>query len=117
MYSARNQFLPGTCFAGNQYRGVGRRNLHDARKDSLQSWRRPHYLFKHVSLIDLLSQREVLLPCSLLLLFAIVDVGSCRIPADDFSLFTPQGVILNQEPTILAILAAHSSFVLEWDPS
>ncbi len=45
--------------------------------------------------IDLLSQRDVFLPCSLLLLFAIVDVGPSRIPADDLAMFVPQRVVLD----------------------
>jgi hypothetical protein len=36
MYRARNQFLPGTCFAPNQHRRVGRSDFHDVREDSFQ---------------------------------------------------------------------------------
>src|SRR6266852_1089743 len=117
MYGARNQFLPGTCFARNQHRRAGGSDSHDAGKDIFQGGRGAHDLFKHEDLIDLLSQREVLLSCSLLRPFAIVDVGTGRIPADDLSSFVPQRVVLDQEPTILTIPAAHSSFVLEWDRS
>src|SRR5216684_6397926 len=117
MYGARNQFLPGTCFARNQHRRAGGSDIHDDGKDSFQGGRGAHDLLKHEDLIDLLSQREVLLPRSFLRLFAIVDVGTGRIPADDLSSFVPQRVVLDQKPTKLTIPAAHASFVLEWGPS
>src|SRR6266404_4045649 len=117
MYGARNQFLPGTCFARNQNRGIGGSDFHDAGKNSFQGGGGAHDLLKHEDLIDLLSQREVLLPGSFLRLFAIVDVSTGRIPADDLSSFVQQRIVLDQEPTILTISAAHSSFELEWDTS
>src|ERR1700730_196051 len=60
MYSARDQFLPGTCFARNQHRRVGGSDFHDARKDSFQGGRGAHYLLKHDDLIDLLPEDDVL---------------------------------------------------------
>jgi len=48
---------------------------------------------------------------------AILDVGTRRVPANDVSSFVSQRIVVNQVPTILTIPAAHSSFVLEWDPS
>src|SRR6202521_4616512 len=96
---------------------VGGSDFHDARKDSFQGWRGAHDLLKHENLINLLSQRDVLLPHSFLRLFAIVDVGTGRIPADDRSSFVPHRVVLDQEPAKLTIPVAHSSFVLEWGPS
>src|SRR5258707_46307 len=117
MYGTRNQFFPSSCFARDQHRRVRRSDFHDAGKDTFQSGRGAHDLLKHEDLIDLLSQGEVLLPRSFLSLFAIVDVGTGRIPADDISSFVPQRVVLDEDPTILTIPAAHSSFVLEWDSS
>src|SRR6202521_709661 len=96
---------------------VGGSDFHDARKDRLQGGRGAHDLLKHEELIDLLSQREVLLPRSFLRLFAIVNVSACRIPADNLSWFVQKRVVLGQNPTILTIPAARASFVLEWDPS
>src|SRR6202171_2611643 len=60
MYGARNQFLPGTCFARNQHRRVGGSDFHDAGKDGLQGGRGAHDLFKHEDLIDLLPEDHVL---------------------------------------------------------
>src|ERR1700731_1641675 len=117
MYGTRNQFLAGTGFARNQHRRVGRSDLYDAGKDTFQCGRGAHDLLKHEDLINLLSQRDVLLPRSFLRLFAIVDVGTGRIPADDFSSFVQQRFVLDQEPTELTILPADSSFVLEWEAS
>jgi hypothetical protein len=68
-------------------------------------------------MIDFLSQREVLFARSLLGLLAILDVGTRRVPTNDVSRFVSQRVVLNQEPTILTIPAAESSFVREWDSS
>src|SRR6266478_3197121 len=59
MYSARNQFLPGACFACNQHRRVGGSDFHDARKDSFQRGRGAHDLLKHEDLIDLLPEGYV----------------------------------------------------------
>src|SRR5258708_2820174 len=61
MDGPRNQFLPCTCFASNQHCGVGRSDFDDARKNSFQWGRGADDLLKHEDLIDMLSQREVLL--------------------------------------------------------
>jgi hypothetical protein len=68
-------------------------------------------------MIDFLSQRKVLFARSLLGLLAILDVGTRRVPTNDVSRLVSQRVVLNQEPTILTIPAAESSFVHEWDSS
>src|SRR5580658_4366763 len=117
MYGTRNQFLPGSCFASNQCCRVGGGHFYDTGEDSFQGRRRAHHFLKHEDLIDLLSQSEVLLPRFLLRLFAIVDVSTGRIPADDFSSLITQRVVLDEEPTILTISAPHSPFVREWDAS
>src|SRR3984893_15963647 len=117
MYGTRNQFLAGTGFARNQHRRVGRSDLYDAGKDTFQCGRGAHDLLKHEDLIDLLSQRNVLLPRSFLRLFAIVYVGTGCIPADDHSSLVPQRVVSDQKPAMMTILAARSSFVLGWNSS
>src|SRR2546422_6666754 len=89
------QLLPSACFARNQYCRVRGSDAHDAGKDSLQSGRGSHNLLKHEDLIDLLSQRDVLLPSSFFRLLAIVDVGTRRIPADDLSSIAQQWVVLD----------------------
>jgi hypothetical protein len=58
MYGARDQFLPGTCFARNQHRRVGGSDFHDAGKDGFQGGRGAHDLLKHEDLIDLLSNAK-----------------------------------------------------------
>src|SRR2546422_5819084 len=63
------------------------------------------------------SQRERLVAQSVFAAPAILDVGTRRVPANDVSSFVSQRIVVNQVPTILTIPAAHSSFVLEWDPS
>jgi hypothetical protein len=67
--------------------------------------------------INFLSQRQILFPSSLFGTLAIVDVGTGRIPADDLSSFVQQRVVLDQEPTILTVLAPGSLFILKWNPS
>src|SRR5882672_1325324 len=57
---ARNQFLRGAGFAGNQHCGVGGRDFHDAREDRFQGGRGAHDLLKHEDLIDLLPEDDVL---------------------------------------------------------
>src|SRR5262249_35624340 len=49
--------------------------------------------------------------------FAVLDIGPRGIPANGVSRFVSQRVVVNQEPAILTIPAADSSFVLEWNPS
>src|SRR6202022_1222948 len=85
--------------------------------DRLQSGRGADDLFEHGDPIDLFSQRHVLLPRLFLRLFAIIDVGAGGIPANDRSSFVPHRVVLDEEPTILPVPAAHASFIFEWDPS
>src|ERR1700732_2696530 len=101
MYGPRNQFLSGTGFARNQHRRVRGRHLYNPGEDSFQGGRGAYDLLKHEDLIDVLSQREVLLPGSFLRLSATVDIGTCRIPADNLSSFAPQWVVLDEEPTML----------------
>ena len=95
MYGASNQFLPSTCLARNQHGRIGGSNLHDVREDSFQGRRGAHDLVEHEDLVDLLSQRDVLLPCFFLCVLAIVDVGTGRIPADDFSSIVSHGVVVD----------------------
>src|SRR5436853_2743273 len=60
MYGAGNQFLPGTCFAGNQHRRVGWSDFHDAGEDGFQGGGGAHDLLKHERLVDLLPEDHVL---------------------------------------------------------
>lgn len=115
MDSARNQLLPGACFARNQYRSVGRRDSHDAGEDSFQGRRRAYNLLKHQDLIDLLSQRDVLLLRSLLGLFAIFDIDSGRVPANGAALLIAQRVVTDEKPALLSIMPVCSLFVFKWN--
>ncbi len=60
MYGARNQFLPGTCFAGNQHGRVGGSDFHDAGKDSFQGGRGVHDLLEHERLVYLFQDKVLL---------------------------------------------------------
>src|SRR6266508_2245742 len=64
---------------------------------------------------DFLAQREVLFARALLGLLAVFNVGSRRIPAHEMALFVVERIVLNKEPTILAILSQRSLFDLEWN--
>ena len=59
--SAGNQLFAGTSFARNQNRGVGVRNLGDARQYGLQTGRGADDLFEHRHSFDFLAQRQILL--------------------------------------------------------
>jgi hypothetical protein len=39
-------------------------------------------------------------------LFAVFDVGSCRMPAKDMAMFISESVVTDEETTVLAIFAA-----------
>src|SRR6266478_3059638 len=113
MYSARNQFLPGACFACNQHRRVGGSDFHDARKDSFQRGRGAHDLLKHEDLIDLLSQRDVFIAHPLFSLLAIFDVSSSREPPRNSALFIEQRPVAKQKPAIPPIFAEAALFNLK----
>src|SRR6202158_5512617 len=117
MKGTSNQFLSGSGFTKNQDRGIRFRDLCYLRQHTTYRLGGAYDFLEHRRVIDFLSQREVLLARSFLRLFAIVDVGTGRIPADDLSLFVQQRLVLDQEPTILTVLAPGSLFILKWNPS
>src|SRR6266849_1151244 len=113
MDGTRNQFLPGTCFARDQHRGVGGSDLHDAGKDRFQRGRGADDLLKHEDLIDLLAQREVFIAHPLFSLLAIFDVSSSREPPRNSALFIEQRPVAKQKPAIPPIFAEAALFNLK----
>src|SRR5260370_11483697 len=117
MYSARNQFLPGACFARNQHGRVGGSDFHDAGEDSFQGGRGAHDLLKHEDLIDLLPEDHVLVmkavfqPLdffeSLLQLtlsaLPVVNVSQQHVPARDTTFRISRGEGARLEPAVHAI--------------
>src|SRR5439155_7700775 len=55
--------------------------------------------------------------CPLFCSDAFINVRTSRIPASYLSLFVPERVVSDQEPTILAILAKRALFGFEWKPA
>src|SRR4029077_20575109 len=96
-------------------RRIGRGDLRDLSQYRPQ-WRgRAHDLFKHRGAIDLFAQREILAPRTLFGPFAIVDVGSRRVPAQREPLFVADRVVLHEEPAVLSIVAPRALLELEGD--
>src|SRR5260370_37779628 len=71
------------------------------------------YVLKHRVTIDLLSQRQVFVPCPRFSLEAIIDISSRSEPPLDSTLFIQQRVVAKQKPAILPIFAAHALFNLK----
>ena len=57
---ASDEFLARARLAGDQNRGIRRRDLGDARQDGLQSRRLAHDLLEHRCFVDFFPQRDVL---------------------------------------------------------
>src|SRR5712671_4888487 len=112
-----NQFLSRSRLTRNQHRRIGWGHFADFRKYPAERLRRSNDGFVHRKTVDLFAQSDVFIVRSLFGLLAILDIGCRRVPTNDFSRFVSQRIVMNQEPTILTIPAAHSSFVLEWNPS
>src|SRR5262245_11473531 len=110
---ARDEFLSRSGLTQDENCGIRWCHFCDLHQYLAQWFRRPNDFLKHRRASDLLAQRQVLVSNSLFSLFAVLDIGPRGIPANGVSRFVSQRVVVNQEPAILTIPAADSSFVLE----
>ena len=46
-------------------------------------------------------------------LLTILNVRSCRVPTNDFAVFTEQGVVLDQKPSVTTVFAARPLFIFK----
>src|SRR5712664_1071736 len=110
---ARNQLLSRAGFAQNQDGGIRMCHLAGLAQHFTQLLGGADYVLKHRVTIDLLSQRQVFVPCPRFSLEAIIDISSRSEPPLDSTLFIQQRVVAKQKPAILPILAAHALFNLK----
>src|SRR5258707_3159273 len=76
----------------------------DLAEQLTQRFRGADYVLKHRVTIDLLSQRDGFVSQAVFGAFTVVDVGSRGIPTNHLTLLISEGVVADQEPTILAVL-------------
>src|SRR5450432_2700922 len=117
MDRSRDQLLPCSRFAEDQYRGIGCGHFVDSLQYLPERLRGPDNLLKHEGVIELFTKCHVLVLSSLLILFSLVDVGACRIPTHDASLSVAEGIVVNQEPPILTVLPQGTLLNLKRDAS
>src|SRR6266436_9518976 len=93
---------------------IRRRHLGHVRQNCPKRRRGADDLLEHRRAIDLFAQREVLASDAVFGPLAVVDVGSCRIPADDIAVVVAERAVAGQEPTILSVFPARALLGLKW---
>src|SRR5258707_14926739 len=107
------ELFAGTGFAANQNRRIAAGDLGHLRQDGGERGRGADNLLEHRGLVDLLSQRDVLLLQSLFSLLAVFDISSGNIPTCNLPLFVAQGVVTGQKPAVASIALAKPHFAFE----
>src|SRR6185295_16467999 len=110
MYGAGDEFLSSSGFTQYEDCGIGWSHHYHLRQHAAKRLGRSNDLFEHRRTVDLFAQHEILVLCTFLAAFAVVNVGAGCIPADDFSVFIPQRIVLDKKPTILAIFPQRPLF-------
>src|SRR5438093_5208807 len=103
MNGPRDQLFSRAGFAQKQNGGIGGCNLGHLSKHFAKHIRRTDDVLEHRSPTYLLAQRSILVPCSLFLSNAFMNIGTGRIPTNHLSLLISERVVPNQEPAVLAI--------------
>src|SRR6266536_965953 len=107
---AGDQFLPCARFTHDQNGGICRGDLGCARQDHLQGRGRADHFFKHRSLTELFTERDVLFSYFFFRPFAIFDVRGCAVPSRYVSAFIFERSLAEQKPTKLTVVPQQSSF-------
>src|SRR6267142_298328 len=113
MNCTSDQLLSRSSLTQDQHGGIGRSYLGNLRNHGAQGLRRSDDFFVHRRTIDFLAQRQVFVAYPLFSPLAVLDVGSCRVPTKNASLFVVQGVIAYEKPAVFSILAHCSLLTLE----
>src|SRR6266567_2529821 len=108
------QLLAGSCFTQDQNRGIGRRHFGNLAKNFTQLLGRTNNVFEHRVPIDLLSQRQVFVACSLFGASAVINVCSRRVPTNHLALLVSIGIVLNEKPAVPAVFPTCALFHLKW---
>src|SRR4029079_13581110 len=95
---ARDQFFPSTGLTSDEDGRVTAGHFGYSGQDGGQRWRPADDFFEHRSLVDFLSQRDVLLMEALLSPPTIVDIGTREIPSDQPPLIVVKRVVTHQKP-------------------
>ena len=104
MDRAGHQLLARAGLTGNENRGIGWRDLGDAREHRLQGGRGADDLLEHRGLVDFLPQRHVFLLQPLLGPLAIVelDVEVDADPVEDRAVVPSERLHATEEPAVVA---------------
>src|SRR6266576_3896961 len=113
MNSPRDELFAGAGFAGDQNRRIAAGDLRHLRQDGGQRGRAADNLLEHRGLVDFLSKRNVFLLQSLLGSLAILDIGTCDVPANDLTLVVSERVVTNQKPAIRSSAATQALLDLQ----
>ena len=89
MNGARDQLLARPGLTQNEHCGIDRSHFRDLLQYLAERFRRTNDFLEHRRVIDFLAQRQIFFLDSLFSLLAVLDVGSCRVPANDASVFVP----------------------------
>src|SRR5712671_3137419 len=112
MNGPRDELFAGAGLAGDQNRRISAGDLRYLRQDRGQRGRAADNLFEHRGLVDFLSKRNILLLQSLLVSFAILDVGTCDVPPNDLSLVVSDRIVTKQKPAIRSVAATQTHLQL-----
>src|SRR2546430_10520311 len=110
MNGASNQLFSGSGLTQDQDRGNRGSHFLDLREYSPKRCGGADDLFEHGGPYDVFAQGHVFVTHSVFRSLAIVDVGSCGIPAHETPLFVAERVGTDEEPTVLAILPPRALF-------
>src|SRR6266446_9830392 len=114
MNGPRDQFFSRAGFAQKQNGGIGGSHLGHLSKHFPKRFRRTDDVLEHRIPIYLLAQRKILVTCSLFHSDAFMNIGTGGIPASQLSLLIVEGVVPNEEPTVLVIFPERAHFGFEW---
>src|SRR3989475_3985827 len=113
MNSARDELFSCAGFTEYQHSGICGRHFANLRNHCAQGLRRSDDFCVHRRTIDFLAQRQVFVAYPLFRPLAVLDVGSCRVPTKNASLFVVQGVVADEKPAVFSIFAQCSLLTLE----
>ena len=103
-----DELFAGAGLPGDQHGRFGRRDLRQVGEHGPERRRRADDLLEHRRAVDVFAQREIFVAHAIFGALAIVDVGFRCIPADDTAVGVANGVVADQEPTILPVVAARA---------
>src|ERR1700752_3841806 len=113
MYGAGDKFFSSSGFTQYENGRVSWRNLCHLRQHAAKRLGRSNNLFEHRRTIDLFAQHEILILRPFFIAFAVVNISAGCIPADNFSVFIPERVELDEKPTIPVIFPQRPLFDFE----